>query len=293
MTDYGVTPTGFVRKPLAVILSEIEARNRTEFGANVIQTPESAQGQINGALADLAAKHWELSEDVYQSIDPDQAEGYRLDMLGRIRLLQRAESETDISYRQGVTNAGEARIDVQDIARAVASIPGVTYSHIFENNDVVTDDNGQPAGSVAVAVTGGADNDIANTVRAYVVPGVKLYGNLAISGIIDGYCRTLRIIRPIEVMVDLTVKVRLFNDAAGCPPPSTSAIQAALVEGLYLVNGETIDHYAIRSVIESKFAGVEVLSFVGEKGDTVLDTDVPVEMNFFERAVLGDVTITT
>src|ERR1044072_58989 len=235
MTDYGVTPQGFVRKPLAVILAEIEARNRTEFGAGVVQDAESPLGQWNGLAADLAAQMWELGEDIYQSYDPDAAEGYRLEMLGRIRLLARAESETDQSYRQGITNAGEAQIDLQDLARAVASLSGVTYTHVFENNDVVTDDNGQPAGSPGVAVEGGDETAIANAIRTYVVPGVKLYGNTQVSGVIDGYCRTLRILRPIDVSVDLTVRVRLFNDANGCPPPSVDTVAAALRK-MYLVN---------------------------------------------------------
>jgi hypothetical protein len=291
MTDYGVQPTGFVRKPLPVILAEIEAANRTEFGSGVVQDAVSPLGQWNGLAADLVAKVWELAEDSYQSYDPDAAEGLRLDMLGRIRLLQRAGSETDASYRQGIINAGEAQIDLHDIARAVASLPGVTYTHIFENNDIDTDDNGMPAGSLCVALTGGDNDSVANAIRSYVVPGVKLYGNTALSGVIDGYCRTLRVLRPTEVSVDLTVRVRLKNDANGCPPPSVGAIETAFAQKIYLINGETIDHYKIRSIIESQFAGVEVVSFIGERDGTPLDENTPVLMNFFERAVLGTVVI--
>ena len=64
MTDYGVQPTGFVRKPLAVILAEIESSLITEFGPGVIQTPQSPLGQINGTFADIMAEMWELFEDV-------------------------------------------------------------------------------------------------------------------------------------------------------------------------------------------------------------------------------------
>ena len=56
MTDYGVQSTGYVRKPLSVILSEIEASMTTEFGPGVIQTSQSPFGQLNGLMADLVAE---------------------------------------------------------------------------------------------------------------------------------------------------------------------------------------------------------------------------------------------
>ena len=88
MTDYGVQPTGFVRKPLNVILAEIEAAMITEFGPDAIQTAQSPFGQLNGLFADLANELWERAEDIYLSHDPDQAEGNRLDTIGRVRQIK-------------------------------------------------------------------------------------------------------------------------------------------------------------------------------------------------------------
>lgn len=291
MTDWGVQPTGFVRKPLPVILAEIEALNRTEYGAGVIQSPESPLGQLNGIFAELASKLWELGEDIYQSYDPDQAEGFRLEMLGRIRLVGRAESETDESFRKGITNAGSARIDLQDISRAVAAIDGVSYSHIFVNDTGEIDDNGMPGSSICIAVTGGDDDEIAEAIRTYVVPGVTIHGNVSISSVIDGYCRTFRILRPIEVPVDLTIWVRTSKDKNGCPPPSGIAIRDGLINGLYLLNGDDIDHYRIRTVIENLYSNVEVVRFNGSRDDVDQNDDDPVVIGFIERAVLDSVSI--
>lgn len=287
---YGVTPTGFVRKPLPVILAEIEALNRTEFGAGVIQDAETPLGQLNGIFAELAAKLWELGEHVYQSYDPDQAEGNRLEMLGRIRLVLRADSETDQSYRQSITNAGSARIDIQDISRAVAAIEGVTYSHIFINDTGEADDNGMPPASVCVAVTGGDDDDIAQAIRTYIVPGVTIHGNYSISSVVDGYCRTFRILRPIEVPVNLNVYVRLRKDVMGCPPPSATAIRDALIANLYLLNGDDVTTYRLR-ILESLFANVEVVKFNGTRDGIEQNDNDPVVIGFIERAVLDDVDI--
>ena len=291
MTDYGVQPTGFVRKPLSVIKADMEAMNRAEFGSNVIQTPQSPLGQIVGILSEAATKVWELAEGVYQSYDPMQATGYRLAQLGRIRLVDRADGETEASYRRAITNAGAARIDVQDLTRAVAALDGVTYAHVFVNDDNDADDNGQPGGSLAVAVSGGDDTEIATAVRRYIAPGDQLFGNYPDSSVVDGYCRTTRIVRPETVSVDLTIRVRLFNDQNGCPPPSITVI-ADMIRNAYLLNGEDITHYRLRTIVES-IPGIQLVSFQGERDDNPQSDDIPIEINFLERAVFDEITVIT
>lgn len=294
MTDYGVVSTGFSRKPLSVILQEIEALNRTEFGAGVIQTAESPLGQLNGVYAEAASRMWELAEDVYQSYDPDQAEGARLETLGRIRLSSRAAGEIDESYRQAITNAGQARIDLQDLARAVASIAGVTYSYVWVNSDGAVDGNGMPPASICIAATGGDDDEIAAAIREYVVPGVTIYGSTRIESVLEGFCRTFRILRPVDVPVVLTVNVRTFTDQMGCPPPAAGAIEAALLSNLFVRNGDDISSYRIRSVIENMFANVEVISIETRRADSNDPATSVAAIDFIERASLSasDLTIT-
>ena len=200
MSEYGVQPTGYVRKPIAVILSELEAAMITEFGPGVIQTPQSPFGQLNGLMADLVAEIDERNLDLYQSYDPDQAEGTRLEILGRLRLLDRG-LETDSSFRKSITNEGQSRVDVQDLARAVKGLDGVTYSQVFVNETGEVTNYGLDRGTVAVAVIGGEDSDIVATMRKYIVPGINSYGNTQVSTTIDGYCRTLSFIRPVEIPV--------------------------------------------------------------------------------------------
>lgn len=290
-TSYGVVSTGFSRKPLTVELAEIEAALITEFGPGVIQTSQSPLGQINGIFADRVSAVWELVEDIYSSLDPDQAEGVRLDILGRIRRLRRAAGESDDAFRRAITNLGQARIDLQDISRALAALDGVTYSKVWTRDD--TDDIPIPA-NLCIAVTGGDDDEIAQTIRTYVVPGMTLYGNTTIGSTIDGYCRSFRVLRPINIPVTLDVTVRTFRDALGCPPPSSTAIKAALLNEIYLVNGEDITFYKIRQIIESAFSNVEVLSFTGDRDGIEQFSNLDVVLGFIERASLAsdDVTVT-
>ncbi|TBZ81429.1 hypothetical protein [Rhizobium leguminosarum] len=287
MTDYGVLPTGFSRKPLTTILAEIEAALITEFGPGVIQTPQSPLGQVNGVFSEGAAKTWELSEDIYQSLDPDQAEGIRLDILGRIRRIARAAGEGDDAYRRAITNEGQARIDMQDISRAIAAIDGVSYSHVWVNDTGATDANGMPAGSICIAVTGGDDGEIASAIRQYIVPGVTQFGTTAIESVVDGYCRTFRILRPIDVPVELEVTVRAFKDNLGCPPPSATAIKTTLLNGLFLLNGDDVTFYRVRSVIEAAFTNVEVLTINGSRDGIPQSDNTDVVIGFIERASLS------
>lgn len=290
MADYGVVDTGFSRKPLQVVLAEVEAQLITEFGPDVIQTAQSPLGQLNGLYADMVTQLWEFAEEIYQSYDPDQAEGVRLDTLAKIRLLLRASGETDEDLRKAVTNVGRARIDIQDIARAVLGVTGVTYAHVFLNDTMEVDDNGMKPGAVAVAAIGGDDDEIAAELRRYVVPGISTFGNLAVSTTIDGFCRTFYVIRPIPIPVTLEITVAVNEDKQGCPPPSPTAIRDGLLSDFttagtrQLLNGDDVSMFRIRSAIESRFPNVEVLSFMGEREELPQETNEAVNIGFVEIA---------
>lgn len=306
MTEYGALPTGFNRKPLEQILREVEASNITEFGPDVIQTPQSPLGQINGLFANLTAQLWEVAEDTYQSYDPDQAEGNRLDTLGKLRLISRAVGESDTDYRQAITNAGRARNDVQDLARALLNVDGINYLRIFVNEDQQTDGNGIPPGGVSVAVLGGDDADIAAEMRTYIVPGISTIGNTYVTTNIDGFCRTFAILRPFLIPITINLTVRTRPDPLGCPPVSLQAIREGLQIALSsgdrrLLNGDNVDYYRVRSAIESIYPNVEVVSAVAQRIDDqgtaqqqVIDATQAV-IGFIELATvdLDDITITS
>jgi hypothetical protein len=285
MTDYGVTPTGFARKRLPEILTDIEAGAVTAFGPGVIQTPQSPLGQWNGLAAFLASLGWEMGEDVYQSLDPDQAEGARLDMLARLRLLERVPGELDEDFRAAITNAGRSRIDTADIYRAIRNLSGVTWAHIYSNDDDAADANGIAGHSISVAVIGGSDAEIAQTVRSYVVPGVGTYGNTIISTTIEGFCRSIKIIRPTEIPVKIEVDVIAGADINGCPAPSVLSMAAGLAQALSgdarPVNGQSVTTFLIRQAIESTYPNVQV-SAVRASIDPAAVVAAPLAIGFFE-----------
>lgn len=289
MTDYGVQSTGYIRKPIAVILAELEAAMITEFGPGVIQTPQSPFGQLNGLMADLLAEIDERNLEIYQSYDPDQAEGTRLDILGQLRLISRG-TDSDSEFRKAMTNDGQARVDVQDLVRAVRGIDGVTFAQVFVNETGETTNYGLERGSVAVSVIGGDDQEISDVMRKYVVPGVNTYGNTYVTSNVDGYCRSMSIIRPVEIPVNLTVNIKITNDSFGCPPPSVSVINNALILawGDLRVNGKDVSFYTVRSIIEKQFSNVEVVSIQGERDGIMYSFNETITIGFLE---IGQLTV--
>lgn len=294
--NYGILPTGFSRKPLAVILSEVEAQLITEFGPDVIQTSQSPLGQLNGLFADLISELWEFAEDVYQSYDPNQAEGTRLDILGNIRLIKRGSSEQDAAYRQAITNDDTARITYADFIRALKAIDGVTYAQVFANETGSDNDKGMPPNTVTAAVIGGDDLEVADVVWDYVTPGVSMYGNTTVNLEIDTFCRAIKFIRPLEIETSLKIVVKLDATARGCPAPSPSAVATALLEYLNAEqtrpwNGQPINSYLVRQFIEGAFPGTQFFSMVVTRADRPEQASGAVDFAFFEIAKVTSVEV--
>jgi uncharacterized phage protein gp47/JayE len=77
-TSYGVTSWGFLRKPLSQIVADVQDQLRLAFGQNVDLSEDGPYGQLVAALAQLVDDAWQVTEAVYDSFDPDAADGPRL-----------------------------------------------------------------------------------------------------------------------------------------------------------------------------------------------------------------------
>jgi hypothetical protein len=296
MTDYGVVSTGFSRKPLSVILAEMEQANIDVFGSGLIQTSQSPMGQLNGLRAEVISAVWEMYEDVYQSYDPDQAEDVRLNILARLRLISRIDGEEDAALRQAITNAGVANTRDADFYREVRNVSGVTWAKIYSNDTNATDANGLARHSVSVVALGGDDSAIALVARQYIVPGISSYGNTIVSTEIEGFCRSISIMRPAQIPIFLNVTVDKHNDAAGCPPPANAAIAQTLYAGLSgdnrPANGTDITLHMARTIISTVYPNVEVTAVVGGRvGDTPAALPLPIDFDEISLISLSNISV--
>lgn len=295
---FGVTPTGFIRKPLDNIIADYDSSARSVFGQNVIVDPTSPLGQLLGLFALLHAQNWELAEDTYQSLDPDQAEGLRLDQVGRIRGVVRPMGESDATYRRRITNFGRADLHLRPLINAVAAVDDVQYVRVWENATSSTDSNGIPAHSLVVAVIGGSNALVAEAIYNETVAGIGLGGNTLVE-IEDfgGHCRTIAIQRltQVPIKIEMDVRVRSFQ---GCVAPDTEAIAAKLEELLGFeadfgfVNGEDVTQQRIIGVV-SQLLGIEVDEVRMSREEQPEDIPGPgnIEIDFDEIATIGEVTV--
>lgn len=229
MADYGVQPTGYVRKPLAVILAEIEQDVINEFGIDVIQTAESPLGQINGIMARAFAEMDETIFDTYQSFDADVSEGPRQDVIANLRDLLRQPDETDSDFRLRITNVGQSSIKLTAIVDKLRKIDGVTWAAAIENRSNSTNAIGMGPHSASYAVIGGTDVDVGTVIYQESVPGVVLEGNTVIDIVADDVCQSVRFVRPVDVPIIIHYIVRAVADACNCAPPSVGTIIDAVV----------------------------------------------------------------
>jgi len=124
MTTYGLTPDGFVIKPLEVIKADIEERQRTNIHPALNQTATSVLGQLNGIFADKIRELWELGESVYKAFDPDAANGESLDNVAALcpGILRREATKSRVvatcNLETGTYLAGTLVANVQDDADA-------------------------------------------------------------------------------------------------------------------------------------------------------------------------------
>jgi hypothetical protein len=85
LTDYGVTPTGFVKKDLDTIKEEIEQDIKDQTGKpNLNFLAAGRFGQIIGVFADKLREMWDVDQAVYGSQYPDSASDASLDNVASI-----------------------------------------------------------------------------------------------------------------------------------------------------------------------------------------------------------------
>lgn len=133
MSDYGVTETGFVVKPLLQIVTDIETLIHDDLSPVEDTDPERPLGQLIGIFSGELAECWEGLAQCYRSTDPDGAEDDALDnvcaITGTIREDAQFSSVT-------ITLTLEAAVTVQE--GSVVSLDGDDTVRFATTEDVTS-----------------------------------------------------------------------------------------------------------------------------------------------------------
>lgn len=196
-TEYGVTVNGFVRKRLPEIKSDIEARLAAAWGVPVSRKPNSVVGQTSGVLAAIVDELWQVSEDNYNAMYPNTANGVSLrNSVGFAGVTALDALKTKIyevcygSHGTSITNGSQIQGDdsnyYETIAAATISLSnsvslsltlasvndGTTYSATINGTTInKTADSGDTVNSVLVALTSGVPSgwsaSVSNNILTY------------------------------------------------------------------------------------------------------------------------------
>lgn len=159
---YGVTPTGFVRKPLLQIQQDILQKWVTNVSASIDTTPEGLEGQLAGAVAEEIDLVWAAQEAEYASRDPAQAEGQALDDLLRLKgIYRRGATQSLVGMTIGLS-AG-----TYPAGSLVVTVVGDTATR-FANDVTITTAGGTLTGQVFRAETDGPVRAFAGTLTNIV-----------------------------------------------------------------------------------------------------------------------------
>jgi uncharacterized phage protein gp47/JayE len=139
VTDYGLTPTGFVAKPYADVLADIVGRQRTTIDPGLDTSPDSVIGQLNGIIASQIRELWEVAQGLYDALDPDAVTGAQQDALYSLtNTLRKSASKSRVTAT--VNLAASTSIAIGD---AVASVAGNPTAR-FVNVEPMVNEEGTP-----------------------------------------------------------------------------------------------------------------------------------------------------
>lgn len=130
--QYGVTDSGFVRKPLSVILDSLNNKFTGEFGAGFDVSPESPDGQVIGIVADEIDQCWNQAQQVFNAYRPGAVSSVGLDniceLTGAIRYVDKPSQVTVLCEGDSgtIVPAGSVVSDgtMEFVTDTEVSIPG-------------------------------------------------------------------------------------------------------------------------------------------------------------------------
>lgn len=94
---------------------------------------------------------------------------------------QPVETDAQLRVRQQRSTALPAITILEGIEASVAAVPGVNRLTIYENDDDTPDTDGIPAHTIAVVVSGGDVQEIANAIALKKAPGVGTHGTTVVT----------------------------------------------------------------------------------------------------------------
>lgn len=180
-----VTATGFIKKTLVEIKSELEASFQEIFGPEIDLDPRGPAGQLIGLMAKREADLWDGAEEIYTSRNPNQATGTSLDGIVAENGIERLDPtasvvEDVLLYTEALTlpvpAGSKVRPDGSDLTFSLGDDVLVDDSHL--RDCYMTPDSATPGTSYGLtldgqavtytAIGGDTEEDILNELKTQI-----------------------------------------------------------------------------------------------------------------------------
>jgi hypothetical protein len=257
LTVYGVTPQGFVIKPLTVIQTELTQALLGKVASDTDVAPDQPLGQLIGIFAAKLAEVWELAQVGYNATNRGDAEGDLLDNIGSLTGTTRlGETPSTVPCQAVFTAAGTYA------AGSLAAFIASAASHQWTNQTAVVvptlsnDGSAQPVSVThpytfslanANALTWQSTIDGPSYADALIAAGegslsqlVPVAGWLSLADVAGPTIGTL-------VEEDAPYRVRQFEELSAPGSSTLDAIQAAILA--VLPSGAVVEMYENTSMV--------------------------------------------
>lgn len=129
MPVWGVTPAGFVVKPLANILEDMQQQVLQTIDPAFDLSPQTPDGQMLGIVANTAAPLWELLQVCWNQYNRNDTEGQGLDNLGDLTGTPREGSSFTQVFCNLTISAAHAPYPAGSLVAFVTGSPSFTFSN--------------------------------------------------------------------------------------------------------------------------------------------------------------------
>lgn len=142
-----------------------------------------------------------------------------------------ADTDTQLHIKQSRATSATSYRQVDAIIAGIMGVPGVTYSRLYVNKTLSTDDRGITGKTMAPVVVGGLDTDIADVLRKKAGSLDDFQGNLAtpIEYVGElGDVQTIDFYRPTETPIYITIDISVTDSSY--PEDAEEQIKQAIVD---------------------------------------------------------------
>lgn len=254
---WGLTTAGFVAKPLATVLEEIEEAEKEQISPE-LNVKAGPTHQINGIFASKVRELWELAEAVHAAGDPDRASGASLDAVAALRGSTR-EAATKSRVTETVTLGASMTLPAGSIV-SVLGDPTARFVTLTAVTSVL-------AGNYSVEMEAESAGIVAANAGTLTEIETPVAGWTAATNALDAVLGTV-------VETDAGLRARSESELAAQGTSPADAIRADLLDLTGVVTVQVFEN--VTSVTDADGLpphSVEAVVYDGSEGGTTVAAD--------------------